>query len=153
MDFNLRNGNICFILFVVRCTKPIKELDLETEELVEVEDIQDVSFYTEEEKNTFIEKCAARNITCFVTAMEAPSEELLARCTGKIFSSYEETLEFINGTVTIETLKKALKDTDYKITKCSEYQLVGLELPYNVLELHLERQALRDQINALEALE
>ena len=52
----------------------------------------------------------------------------------------------------IATLKEGLSATDYKIIKCSEAQLVGEELPYNVTELHTERQALRDQINQLEAL-
>lgn len=52
----------------------------------------------------------------------------------------------------IATLKEGLAATDYKIIKCSEAQLVGEELPYNVTELHTERQALRDQINQLEAL-
>lgn len=51
----------------------------------------------------------------------------------------------------IESLKMQLESTDYKIIKCSEYQLLGEELPYNIAELHSERQALRDRINELEA--
>lgn len=51
----------------------------------------------------------------------------------------------------IAALKAGLEATDYKIIKCSEYQLAGLELPYDVAALHAERQALRDEINALEA--
>ena len=50
----------------------------------------------------------------------------------------------------ITALKQQLADTDYKIIKCSEYQLAGQELPYDVAALHAERQAVRDQINALE---
>lgn len=50
----------------------------------------------------------------------------------------------------IEELKIRLTDTDYKIIKCSEYQLAGKELPYDIVELHVERQALRDEINELE---
>lgn len=50
----------------------------------------------------------------------------------------------------IESLKTQLAETDYKIIKCSEYQLVGQELPYDIQELHTERQFLRDRINALE---
>ena len=52
----------------------------------------------------------------------------------------------------IATLKSQLTETDYKIVKCSEYQLLGLEAPYNLEELHTERQALRDRINELENL-
>ena len=51
----------------------------------------------------------------------------------------------------IASLKSELDATDYKIIKCSEYQLAGLELPYDVAALHAERQKIRDQINALEA--
>lgn len=49
----------------------------------------------------------------------------------------------------IVDLKCQLESTDYKITKCYEYSLVSLSLPYDVVALHVERQALRDQINAL----
>lgn len=50
----------------------------------------------------------------------------------------------------IAQLKMQLYETDYKIIKCSEYQLAGLELPYDIATLHTERQALRDRINELE---
>lgn len=51
----------------------------------------------------------------------------------------------------IENLKVELSSTDYQIIKCSEYQLQGLEAPYNIFTLHTTRQALRDKINELEA--
>lgn len=50
----------------------------------------------------------------------------------------------------IAELKRQLDSTDYKIIKCSEYQLAGVELPYDIAELHTQRQALRDMINELE---
>jgi hypothetical protein len=50
----------------------------------------------------------------------------------------------------IASLKAELASTDYKIIKCSEAQLVGEELPYDIATLHAERQALRDRINELE---
>lgn len=50
----------------------------------------------------------------------------------------------------ITELKAQLSATDYKIIKCSEASLVGEELPYDIITLHAERQALRDQINLLE---
>ena len=52
----------------------------------------------------------------------------------------------------IERLKAELSATDYKIIKCSEYSLNGQELPYDIAELHAQRQALRDRINELEEL-
>ena len=50
----------------------------------------------------------------------------------------------------IEELKAELAGTDYKIIKCSECSLAGVELPYDIAELHAQRQALRDEINELE---
>ena len=51
----------------------------------------------------------------------------------------------------IASLKAELSSTDYQIIKCSEYQLQGLNAPYNITALHATRQALRDRINELEA--
>ena len=52
----------------------------------------------------------------------------------------------------IEALKNQLDETDYMIIKASEYQLLGLEIPYDMESLHAERQTVRDKINELEAL-
>lgn len=40
---------------------------------------------------------------------------------------------------------------DWKVAKCMEYQTVGLDAPYDVEELHNARQAVRDQINEIQA--
>lgn len=50
----------------------------------------------------------------------------------------------------ISKLKAQLASTDYKVIKCSECQLAGAPMPYDVAELHAERQAIRDEINELE---
>ena len=50
----------------------------------------------------------------------------------------------------IAELKAQLASTDYKVIKCSEAQLAGEEMPYDIAALHAERQALRDKINYLE---
>jgi hypothetical protein len=50
----------------------------------------------------------------------------------------------------IDVLKGRLAATDYQIIKSYEYNLVGLEPPYDIGTLHAERQAIRDQINTLE---
>ena len=51
----------------------------------------------------------------------------------------------------IEHLKSKLQESDYKVIKCAEAMAVGSEIPYNMTELHKERQALRDKINELES--
>lgn len=48
-------------------------------------------------------------------------------------------------------LKDALAQGDYKIIKCAEAQLTNEPLPYNVAELVAERNAMRAEINELEA--
>ena len=50
----------------------------------------------------------------------------------------------------IADLKAQLVSTDYKVIKCSEAQLVGEAMPYDIVALHEERQKLRDKINELE---
>lgn len=38
---------------------------------------------------------------------------------------------------------------DWKIAKCMEYQLCGLEAPYDVQDLNAQRQKVRDKINSI----
>lgn len=50
----------------------------------------------------------------------------------------------------IASLKKELSDGDYKVIKNFEAESVGDIYPYDMYELHEEREALRRQINELE---
>lgn len=52
----------------------------------------------------------------------------------------------------VDSLKKALSDGDYKITKCYEASLLKKELPYDMETLSEERNKIREEINRLEAL-
>ena len=49
-------------------------------------------------------------------------------------------------------LKDALAQGDYKIIKCAEAQLTGEPMAYDVVELVAERNAMRAEINELEAM-
>ena len=51
----------------------------------------------------------------------------------------------------INDLQRELEQSDYKIIKSYEYAMVGLEQPYNVAEIHTERENLRNQINYLQS--
>ena len=51
----------------------------------------------------------------------------------------------------IERMKSELQESDYKVIKCAEAICLNAELPYNMTELHNERQALRDKLNELES--
>jgi len=53
-------------------------------------------------------------------------------------------------TETLNALREAeieLGNSDYKIVKSYEYQLLGLEIPYDLQSLHAEREELRERIN------
>lgn len=50
----------------------------------------------------------------------------------------------------IDILKDALAASDYKVIKCIEAYLCGEEMPYDVQELHEERNSFRERINMLE---
>lgn len=51
----------------------------------------------------------------------------------------------------IAALKAQISASDYKVIKCAECSLAGLPSPYDIVTLNAERQAIRDQINVLEA--
>ena len=53
----------------------------------------------------------------------------------------------------IDKLKEKLASTDYKVIKCYEASLISEGMPYDVTELHKERQEIRDEINRLEVCE
>ena len=69
----------------------------------------------------------------------------------EILERQEQLLRTAPQVTKIEALKAQLSSSDYKIIKCAECSLAGLEAPYDIAALHAERQALRDRINALEA--
>lgn len=54
-------------------------------------------------------------------------------------------------TAQINDLKKRIAASDYKVIKTYEYTLLGEQTEYDMEAVHAERQALRDQINTLEA--
>lgn len=84
-----------------------------------------------------------------------PSEEMYAAAGYLAWQPAEpsdEDLARMSIEKEIETLRGEIGKIDWKITKTSEYRLVGLPDPYDTMELHNERQALRDRINELEKI-
>ncbi len=75
----------------------------------------------------------------------------------KISYRYEQKFNAKIVQKRISDLKESLTSTDsnigdYRITKCYEASLIGLDMPYDVADLHQARQAVRDEINQLENL-
>lgn len=52
----------------------------------------------------------------------------------------------------IDRLKKVLSDSDYIVIKSYEATMIGQPVEYNMGEIHISRQAIRDKINKLEGL-
>lgn len=52
----------------------------------------------------------------------------------------------------IDQLKKILSDSDYIVIKSYEATMIGQPVEYNMGEIHVSRQELRDKINKLEEL-
>lgn len=66
---------------------------------------------------------------------------------------YEMVPDFQAMRVRLANLKEQLASSDYRVVKCYEASLIGDPLPYDITELHISRQKIRDQINNLEALQ
>lgn len=59
---------------------------------------------------------------------------------------YDEMME---KKMELSSLEKQLSDGDYKIKKSYECSLMNIEIPYDMEQLHSERQNIRDRINSL----
>ena len=62
------------------------------------------------------------------------------------------TLETYEVEKEIDRLKKELSDSDYIVIKSYEATMIGQPVEYNMGEIHVSRQELRDKINELEEL-
>lgn len=71
---------------------------------------------------------------------------------GKIVQSWEVKIDPQAVQDQINELKNQLYATDYQVVKCMEATLIGTTIPYDIEAIHAERQAIRDEINRLEAL-
>lgn len=77
-------------------------------------------------------------------------EPIIEIPTAEELAEMEELERVTNINAQINNLKEQLASTDYKIIKCAECSMVGEEMPYDVNELHAERQEIRGEINQLE---
>ncbi len=59
---------------------------------------------------------------------------------------YEETAED-----KIIRLKSRLNELDHMVAECYECNMLGLDLPYNIVELHEERQTIKAEIANLQS--
>ena len=69
----------------------------------------------------------------------------------EILKTQDELAATSEQTARINALKEQLAASDYKVIKSAEFTLVGEVPPYDLNELHEQREALRAEINTLEA--
>ena len=73
---------------------------------------------------------------------EATEEEL------KMIEEHENVeKELMQQNEELADLERILSESDYKIIKSYENSLIGKELEYDIEQLHIERQNMRDKIN------
>lgn len=73
---------------------------------------------------------------------EATEEEL------KMIEEHENVeKELMQKSEELADLERILSESDYKIIKSYENSLIGKELEYDIEQLHIERQNMRDKIN------
>ena len=66
----------------------------------------------------------------------------------EIFEEY--TPEYVETTEEkIIKLKNRLSETDHMVVECYEHSMLGLEMPYDIIALHEERQAIKIEIESL----
>lgn len=79
-----------------------------------------------------------------------PSEEQLQQAGWSKVTPQEPTQAQLNQQRVWE-LKDLLAQGDYRVIKCAEAQLTGAEMPYDIAALVADRNAIRAEINRLEA--
>lgn len=48
-------------------------------------------------------------------------------------------------------LKNRLSETDHMVVECYEHSMLGLEMPYDIVALHEERQEIKTEIESLQS--
>jgi hypothetical protein len=149
---NIQNNN--YYINSIKSNPPL--LEIEFNEIIDLanNDLSSIILYTEGGI-----KCA--EFHGYITIYNCDENVIILSNDGSIYvkpdeinifiPTYEPTADDLTRAEII-SLKVKISETDYKIIKCSEYQLVGSELPYDIAQLHTNRQMLRDRINELEAV-
>lgn len=76
-----------------------------------------------------------------------PKEEMLLADGWVEYVIPAEEVEKAEKEAIVRSTKRNLESTDYKVIKCMEAFLTGQDLPYDIAELHREREEQRRIIN------
>lgn len=130
-------------------------------QLAKLDNGQLITTYADNEDREMINTMIADGFKVY-TQEEAPttmlsnfqSLELKYRDEGYQILGYYEVVDNSPEKVAaeIERLKTELTSTDYQVIKAYEYTLANQPSPYDLSNLHLERQQLRERIRELEKI-
>lgn len=81
---------------------------------------------------------------------QEPEEQKPVELTEEELAAMEKRQQIAILKAQIDSLKKQLESSDYKIIKAYEYAALGKQTEYDLEELHEQRQAIRDAINGKE---
>lgn len=130
-------------------------------QLAKLDNGQLITTYADDEDKDIINQMVADGFKIYVEEQpqtiqlsEFQSQELRYRDEGFQIIGYYEVVDNSPDRITteIDRLKSELTATDYQIIKSYEYALTEQPLPYDLTNLHSERQLLRNRINELEQL-
>lgn len=130
-------------------------------QLAKLDNGQLVTTYADDQDKDIINQMVADGFKIYmeeqpqtVQLSEFQSQELRYRDEGFQIVGYYEIIGNSPERIIaeIDRLKSELTATDYQVIKSYEYTLTGQPLPYDLTELHSERQLLRNRINELEQL-
>lgn len=130
-------------------------------QLAKIENGHLITTYADNEDREIINQMVADGFRIYVEEQpqtiqlsEFQSQELRYRDESFQIVGYYEIIDNSPERVVdeINRLKSELTATDYQVIKSYEYALSGQPLPYNLNDLHSERQHLRNRINELEQL-
>jgi hypothetical protein len=68
----------------------------------------------------------------------------------EIFEEYVPVVEETKAEKMIR-LKNRLLETDHMVVECYEHSMLGLEMPYDIVALHEERQEIKNEIENLQS--
>lgn len=130
-------------------------------QLAKLDNGQLITTYADDEDKDIINQMVSDGFKVYVENQpqtvqlsEFQSQELRYRDEGFQIVGYYEVVDNSPERIIaeIDRLKSELTATDYQVIKSYEYALAEQPLPYDLANLHSERQTLRNRINELEQL-
>lgn len=154
VEYGYINENGCLTSKILK-ERTERYMDVETEEVKErIVTVEEQALYLSELGWKPVEAIDESKLECpdYYSVRITPCD-----VGDRIRYNYEQRFDVKGVQKIIAELKDRLTSNDseigdYRITKCYEASLMGLNMPYDMTELYQKRQNVRDEINRLEKL-